>query len=257
MNRCTLTWLGQAGFHIETAALRMLIDPWASPHPGRLIPPPPETLCENIDWVLVTHEHLDHLDLEFLRSLEARNPNLQVMFPAPIAAQVGSIFAVPIAPGDVVDLGDESVEVVPAWHALHSADGYTNGNGRFVGYILRGPGPTVYHAGDTLVTEELLQLLREKEIDVALLPINGRDYFREEQDITGNMDAREAISFARRIGAQCVVPYHWDGFEGNTVHPGTAADAAVGEGPHVLVLARFAAFSLARAGAAPDGRKGT
>jgi L-ascorbate 6-phosphate lactonase len=105
-------------------------------------------------------------------------------------------------------------------------------------------GTTLYHAGDTIVTRELIDALDDRCIDVALLPSNGRDYFREEQDITGNMNANEAIALARRIGARLVIPYHWDGFAGNTSSPGALSNEANGEGPHVLVLQRFAPFRL-------------
>ena len=175
-----LTWLGQAGFLLETETTRLLLDPWVSPHEGRLIDPPPvELVADRIDWVLVTHEHSDH-------------------------------------------------------------------GGRFVGYVLRGAGPVVYHAGDTIATDGLVEALVDKRIEVALLPINGRDFFREEQDLVGNLDFREAVALARRIGARTLVPYHWDGYAGNTEHPGRAVDEAAAAGAlHVLVLARLLPHRLA------------
>jgi L-ascorbate 6-phosphate lactonase len=70
MSGLELTWLGQASFLLDAEATRILIDPWVSPHELRLIPPPPvEFVTQGIDAVLVTHEHLDHLDLPFLRTL--------------------------------------------------------------------------------------------------------------------------------------------------------------------------------------------
>ena len=42
------------------------------------------------------------------------------------------------------------------------------------------------------------------------------------------MNAAEAVELALGIGATVLVPHHWDGFEGNTVPPGSAADAADG-----------------------------
>jgi L-ascorbate metabolism protein UlaG (beta-lactamase superfamily) len=71
----------------------------------------------------------------------------------------------------------------------------------------------LYHAGDTLVTNELVGALRQLDIAVALLPINGRDAEREEaRDRVGNMAAGEAVELALTIGASTLVPYHWDGF---------------------------------------------
>jgi hypothetical protein len=45
----------------------------------------------------------------------------------------------------------------------------------------------------------VIAALEGKKIQIALLPINGCDYLREEQGIVGNLDYREAVQLARRI----------------------------------------------------------
>jgi len=142
--------------------------------------------------------------------------------------------------------GDVSVQVVPAWHGLVPADGYTTGGGRFLGYVVATPSLTLYHSGDTLVTEELIADLRDASVDVAFLPVNGRDHFREQHDIVGNMTFREAVGLATAIGASTLVPIHWDMFEGNTEWPGRSVDEAVAADAelHVVVLRRFAPFAF-------------
>ena len=80
-------------------------------------------------------------------------------------------------------------------------------------------------------------------MDVVLLPINGRDAERESRGIVGNMDAAEAAELALDRRGSRLVPYHWDGFAGNTVPPGAVVDAAAGR-LHVAVPARFATFEL-------------
>ena len=78
------------------------------------------------------------------------------------------------------------------------------------------------------MTEGLLAALRGQRIDVALLPVNGRDAEREAAGIVGNMNAREAVELADQIGATTLVPMHWDLFEGNTSAP-EEASAIAGE----------------------------
>ena len=150
-------------------------------------------------------------------------------------------------PGDVLDLGGVECRVVPAIHGVTMDDAYGDGSAlgegpRFVGYVLGG-GRRVYHAGDTIVTDALREALDPLGIDVALLPINGRDAEREARGIVGNMDAAEAVELAVAIGASTLVPYHWDGFAGNTVPPGATADLAAGR-LHVVVPSRFGAIEL-------------
>ena len=242
-----ITWLGQAGFLLETEEARLLIDPWISPAGPRLIPSPPlELVADGIDWVLVTHEHSDHLDLPFLTTLAERSPGARAILPAAIADQLGGVLpATGVGPGQTIDAGPLRIDVIPSWHGLHGGDPYTDGDGRFVGYVIHGAGPVIYHAGDTIATPELIDALTGKGVELALLPSNGRDFFREEQDFVGNLAPREAVALARRIGARTLVPYHWDGCAGNTERPGGAADeaAALG-GLHVLVLGRLLAYPL-------------
>jgi L-ascorbate 6-phosphate lactonase len=252
----SLTWLGQAGFLVETEGLRILIDPFLSAHEARLFPPPPaEPLTEGIDWLLVTHEHLDHLDVDLLPILARRSPDITVVLPTPIVEQATRLHpglrTVGVQPGDVVDLAPTvALHVLPAWHGVEMADAYSQGRGedgrvRFVGYLVQAPGIGLYHAGDTLVTDELRAALAGHAIDVALLPVNGRDYYREGLGLIGNMDAREAVHLAQEIGVRLLVPMHWDLFNGNTVRPGDAVDAAAGDsGLHVLVPSRFARLPL-------------
>ncbi len=95
---------------------------------------------------------------------------------------------------------------------------------RYLGYILDIAGARIYHAGDTVIYDGLVERLREQEIDVAFLPINGRSYFREQKDIVGNMDEREAADLAAAAGVKLLVPIHYDMFAANQGRPGILVD---------------------------------
>lgn len=243
----SITWLGQAGFRIEIDGTVVVVDPWLSPHEDRLIPPAPLDLAaKDVDVLLVTHEHLDHLDLPFLPSFLEHSPDARVVLPEAIAGLVDGVVPeaqlVLVRPHDVLEVAGVEVHVTSAYHGVSAEDAYGDGSAigglpRFVGYVL-GPDRRIYHAGDTIVTDELTGALEQMAIAVALLPINGRDAEREARGIVGNMDALEAVDLALAVGAGTLVPYHWDGFAGNTVPPGSAVDAADSR-LHVLVPARF------------------
>jgi L-ascorbate 6-phosphate lactonase len=247
-----LTWLGQAGFRIELDDTVAVVDPWLSSHQDRLIPVAPlELAADGVDVLLVTHEHLDHLDLPFLPSFLERCPDASIVMPRATAPLVEGVVPesrlVPVDPGDAIEVEGLEIHVTPATHALETTHEYGDGSvigglPRFVGYAL-GRERRVYHAGDTLVTDELVDALLPLGIDVALLPINGRDAEREALGIVGNMAADEAVELALTIGATTLVPYHWDGFVGNTVAPETAVDAARGR-LEVLVPEHFHPIEL-------------
>jgi L-ascorbate metabolism protein UlaG (beta-lactamase superfamily) len=247
-----LTWLGQAGFLLETHGLRIVVDPWVSPHELRLIPPPPtELVADRIDWLLVTHEHLDHLDLPFLPVLLGRSPSVRIVLPRPLVPLVDPLISrtrvIGVEPGDTLDLDGLEVVATPAFHGVTMDDAYGDGSAldgspRFVGYVLGGEA-RIYHAGDTILDDALLSAVRGLGIETALLPINGRDAERESRGIVGNMNAAEAVELALAAGARRLVPYHWDGFAGNIVPPGTATEAAAGR-LDVLVPERFVSVYL-------------
>ncbi len=247
-----MTWLGQAGFRLEIDGTVVVVDPWLSPHEDRLIPPAPlELAADGVDVLLVTHEHLDHLDLSFLPSLLERSPGARIVMPEPVAAFVDGLVPearlVLVQPHDALEVAGVELHVTTACHGVTPEDAYGDGSAidgrpRFVGYVL-GASRRIYHAGDTIVTDDLGDTVAQLDVAVALLPINGRDAEREALGIVGNMDAAEAVELALAVGANVLVPYHWDGFAGNTVPPGSAVDAADGR-LHVLVPARFRPVEL-------------
>jgi L-ascorbate 6-phosphate lactonase len=246
-----VTWLGQASFRLDAGGKRILVDPFFAEHDARLYPPlSVDDHGTGVDWLLVTHPHIDHLDPYSLREVAARSPELTIVAPAACEDEVreaapGARFA-GVDRGDRLELpGAGAVTVVPAVHGMTVADGYPD-DPRFVGYVLELEGTSLYHAGDTIVTDALCAALAPLEIDVALLPVNGRTYYREREELVGNMGTRDAVALATEVGASILVPYHWDLFRGNTEWPGRVVDDAVAaEAPlHVLTLRRGVPWAL-------------
>lgn len=245
-------WLGQAGFVLDFGSLRIVIDPFLSPHPSRLHAAPAIEELGRIDWLLSTHAHVDHLDIDALPELMRHSPGLRAVVTeagaAALAAAHLDLEHVVVYPGEQHDLGSGiSIDVIPAWHADDPTEGYEADPNRFLGYRVVSEELVVYHSGDTLLTEELHSSLRGKRVDVALLPINGRDSMRDALGIAGNLDAREAAALAKHVRAKIFVPMHWDMFAGNTVPPGSAVEAMADTEAsiHTFVLARNQPFVLA------------
>jgi L-ascorbate metabolism protein UlaG (beta-lactamase superfamily) len=129
-------------------------------------------------------------------------------------------------------------------HKLTTSDEYNDE--RFLGYVIEAPPTTIYHAGDTILTDDLFESLQDVRPTVCLLPVNGRDWFRERDGLVGNLDAREAVALAVSLGSQMLVPTHWDAFAGNTVDPETVvAEARRADAPlHVTVMRRLLPLDL-------------
>jgi L-ascorbate metabolism protein UlaG (beta-lactamase superfamily) len=217
----TLTWLGQAGFLVEAGSLRVLFDPFLSDGPERLVAPPLVVeAVPDVSVVFVSHGHPDHFDPESLQALVELQPGLRVVVPEGIEAPA----SLPCRPGDELEVGGLVANVVPAMHGVEPSDAYRFGP--FHGYVVELDGVRLYHAGDTLAWDGLAPLLRDLAVDVALLPINGRDPEREAAGTVGNMDHREAVALAAEAGCRVLVPMHYGMYASNTVDPAIAVEHA-------------------------------
>jgi L-ascorbate metabolism protein UlaG (beta-lactamase superfamily) len=227
----TLTWLGQAGFLLRSAEATVLVDAFLSDLPGRRTPPPvhPSELTD-VDVILCSHEHIDHLDGPTVVAVAEASPNARVVVPAPVFDQVvgHGVSADRVFPAVA---GEPAVGLavpmwpIPAQHGVEVTDAYnfghsrSNGGTRYLGYVVELAGVRIYHAGDTLWWPGLEQTLRDLAVRVMLLPINGRDPVREAANLVGNMDHREAALLADAVGADLLVPMHWEMFAGNRGYP--------------------------------------
>lgn len=242
------TWLGQSGFVLHFPTATVLIDAFLSQHPDRLVPPLLDpSQAHAFDVVACTHEHLDHLDEAALAVIAQASPSAIFIVPDPcvekvIAAGVPSGRVSGMQPDRPLECAGIEVHSVPACHGLHPGDAYNFGQGisdgaiRFLGYVLRGGGVAVYHAGDTIPYDGLADRLRRMEIDLALLPINGRDREREAKDIVGNLDADEAANLAAESAAKAVVPMHYDMFAANPGFPERLVETVRNRYPALSVI---------------------
>ena len=248
MPRVTLRWLGQAGFLLSVGSTRILIDPWLSAHALRASRPPAiDDLPDGIGWLLASHEHTDHLDLASFPARLTGIRDSRSSFRRRCASgsprqTAGPTFAVS-SRETRMRAGDVTVHVVHAWHGVKMEDGYSDGHGLrgvdltpFVGFVLRTSGPSIYHAGDTVAGVGLADEVKALGVDIALLPVNGRDAVREAAGILGNLDAREAVAFATSIGAGLMVPMHHDMVRGNRTPVGRVVEAARRAKPPLSVL---------------------
>jgi L-ascorbate metabolism protein UlaG (beta-lactamase superfamily) len=231
-----ITWLRPAGFLIESAAGSVLFDPFLTDLPGMLVPPAmtPEEVA-GVTVVLGSHEHADHIDGPAFARMAAASTMPRFVVPRPVvdltvAAGVPRERVIGARPGATIEVEAVRIHPVPARHGVHVADAYdfgqamSAGEHRYLGYVVEIGGIHIYHAGDTIAYEGMVERLRTLRVDLALLPINGRDHFREALDVVGNLTPREAADLAAAIGVDVVVPMHYETVPGNTEAPGIFVD---------------------------------
>ena len=233
MQSSTAEFLGQAGFRFRIGEQTIYVDPYLSDSVEELDAPDlrrqvvrplaPEKV-DDADWVLITHEHIDHCDPHTLPQLAKASPDARFLGPSPVLERLKAWGIAPsrldLAKEAWFDLGGGvRVYTVPAAHPQIERD--SEGNLACVGFVLELlEGERIYIAGDTSLEDAVLQPVKQHgPYEIAFLPVNEPNYFRERRGIIGNMTVREAFGFAEEISAERMYPCHWDMFAANSVYP--------------------------------------
>ena len=153
----------------------------------------PEKL-EKGDIILITHHHKDHCKNVTVRRL--KKDKTQIFATKFCVKELGKEINI-VKPGSEINVGDFLIKAIDAYNIKQAGKTKINhkkGNG--VGYLLIIDGKIVYHAGDTDCIPEMVHL---ENIDVALIPIGGRDF---------TMGVSEALEAAKIINPKVVIPMH-------------------------------------------------
>ena len=227
-----LWWLAQSGFLLQWQGQHLLFDPYLSdsltkkyaatdkPHVRmtELVIQPGQLNMVNV--VTSSHNHTDHLDPETLIPLLRVNPQMDLVIPEAnrefVIDRLKIVAELPrgLDAGQFTTVENFKIHAVPAAHEQLERD--QNGRYRFLGYVVELGGAFIYHSGDTVPYDGMIEWLRRWPIDMALLPINGR---APERRVAGNLWGREAAQLAKDIGARLVIPCHYEMFEFNTATP--------------------------------------
>ena len=107
-----------------------------------------------------------------------------------------------------------SFQAIPSAHESLEQD--ENGDHKYIGLIIQIEDRIIYHSGDAVPYPDLVKTLKRWKIDIAILPINGRDPAR---GVAGNFTGQEAADIGKVINAGLVIPCHYEMFAFNTASP--------------------------------------
>lgn len=227
-NAIAIWGLGQVGVVIKGGGIIAYIDPYLTDATGtRVVPIPiqPDEVT-HADFVFVTHIHIDHLDPDTIRPLAKASPQAKII--APLNCHQ-TLLDCGVAEERIIhppvdqrfDFGVLKFYAIPSAHyGFDEVDGQPS----YLGYCIELNGVKIYHSGDTILYDGLEERVRNFAPDIAFLPINGRDFYRERRNIVGNLTFWEAAQLAVNVGVRLIVPTHWDMFAGNSENFARFAD---------------------------------
>ncbi len=219
----SVTWIGHATFLVQMEGLTFLTDPtWsrtASPvrflGPRRYVAPGLriEDLPE-IDFVVISHNHYDHLDLKSLQSLSKRNAATRFYVPigdAERLADAGVSNVKEFNWGDEVLHGATRVVFLPAQH--WSQRGIADARRALWGsWAVLGEGRRFYFAGDSGVFSGFAEIGQiHGPFDLAAVPIGAYEPAAMMRPV--HLDPEEAVAAGQEVGASRLVGMHYGTFD--------------------------------------------
>ena len=192
-----IRFLGHAAFALEHEGTTVLVDPFLTGNPKAA------AAADDIaaDAILLTHGHGDHLGDTVAIAQRTGAPVLAIVELAnELSEELGEGHDVRDPNlGGTVEFEWGSVRLVPAWHTSTTPKGTVSTP---AGLVIEFGGKRIYHVGDTALFSDLQLAGKRGRLDAALLCIGGHY----------TMDRFDAVEAARLIGADLVIPCHYDTF---------------------------------------------
>jgi L-ascorbate metabolism protein UlaG (beta-lactamase superfamily) len=203
----TITWLGHGSFHIRTpGGKNLLIDPWLTGNPKF-----PQHLAEQVraqvDAIFVTHGHDDHTaDVAAIAQATGATVACIIELAAWLQLRQGVAESQIVAfnKGGTVEVAGVQATMTTAHHSSSASGGDAPlFVGPETGFVLRMEnGFTIYYAGDTAVTYDMLIVGDLYAPDVSILPIG--DHY--------TMGPRQAAYAAKLLRSPYILPCHYGTF---------------------------------------------
>jgi len=218
-----IQYLAHSAFYIECGGSRIMIDPFLSGNPLA-----PENAADlEVDYVLVSHAHGDHLG-DAVQIAKKSGATVISMFEIATWCQGQGLDAHPLHIGGAYDFDFGRVKLTIAHHgsSMVGEDGSVTMLGTPCGFLIYTEGKTLYHSGDTGLFYDMKLIGEMNDISVAMLPIGGNF----------TMDEDDAVKAAEFLSPDIVIPMHFDTFDVIRADPNAFAEMLAKSGLDVTVL---------------------
>jgi L-ascorbate metabolism protein UlaG (beta-lactamase superfamily) len=190
-----ITMIGHSTVLIEAEGRRVLTDPyfglWGNPAYRRLSPPAlPREKLRDVDLVLLSHNHWDHVDTRFLRSLAPGTPVVAPRRSRWLTRLRGAGHVVGMRPWEERRFESLAVTAVPARHIAAT-----------IGFVVGSGEGRIYFAGDTYHGAFMGRIGERFRLEAALIPVTT---FR----IPMTMGEKGALQAVRDLKPRVVIPIH-------------------------------------------------
>ena len=190
-----ITLIGHSTVLIECGEKRILTDPFSGTcgnpaYARRSRPAMRREDLMDVDLVLVSHHHFDHIDRSYFRTLDRKTPVCAPKIMTWFTKLSGAGMVIGMKPWETREFGVFQVTAVPAIHFDIS-----------LGYVIRCEGKCVYFAGDTFYGGFMSEIGRRFSPDVGLLPVTT---YR----IPMTMGEKGAVKAVAAVGVKTVIPIH-------------------------------------------------
>lgn len=227
----SLIWLGHNSFFLQLGGKRLMIDPVYGSIPfvkRRSQFPADPSIFRQIDYLLISHDHFDHLDKPSVARLVADNPQLKLFCGLNTGALIKSWFSnlevIEAAWYEQYVDGDFRLTFLPAQH--WSKRGVSDGGERLWGsFMIQGDGITIYNSGDTGYARHFEEIAGFfSHIDYCMVGIGAYKprWFMKPNHIS----PYDALTASADLHAKVTIPMHYGTFD--------LSDEPLFDPPHVF-----------------------